>query len=79
MGLIKTLLHMYLLLQRNSISIVANCTKAVNEDNFPIFADAIPVLTQRLQHQVRMHASEVTFPTKLVLQYVFGLFMDILG
>ena len=38
--------------QRCALSVAANCCQSVSEEDFGLVADAVPILTNRLQHQV---------------------------
>ena len=46
------LLHFVCPWQRQAICIAANCARSVSVANFSVFAEALPVLSSRLQHQV---------------------------
>ena len=39
--------------QRNALAIAANCCQSITPDEFHFVADSLPLLTQRLTHQVR--------------------------
>lgn len=41
--------------QRNALAIAANCCQSITPDEFHFVADSLPLLTQRLTHQVRIH------------------------
>ena len=38
--------------QRNALAIAANCCQSITPDEFHFVADSLPLLTQRLTHQV---------------------------
>lgn len=40
--------------QRNALAIAANCCQSITPDEFHFVADSLPLLTQRLTHQVRL-------------------------
>lgn len=47
--------------QRNALAIAANCCQSITPDEFHFVADSLPLLTQRLTHQVcsKMSATSV--------------------
>lgn len=44
--------------QRNALAIAANCCQSITPDEFHFVAESLPLLTQRLAHQVRLLMSE---------------------
>lgn len=42
-----------LCLQRSALTIASNCCQTVTEGDFALIQDALPVVSGRLQHQVR--------------------------
>ena len=47
-----THIHSFFLKQRSALSVAANCCLSVAEEDFQLVADSIPILSNRLQHQV---------------------------
>lgn len=48
--------------QRNALAIAANCCQSITPDEFHFVADSLPLLTQRLTHQVRFHSLRLKLP-----------------
>ena len=44
--------HSFFLKQRSALSVAANCCLSVAEEDFQLVTDSIPILSNRLQHQV---------------------------
>lgn len=57
--------------QRNALAIAANCCQSITPDEFHFVADSLPLLTQRLTHQVLVSPCQIhyekqnTTPTQL--------------
>lgn len=47
--------------QRNALAIAANCCQSITPDEFHFVADSLPLLTQRLTHQVRSYYKAESF------------------
>ncbi|NXW34936.1 TRIPC ligase, partial [Phaetusa simplex] len=47
--------------QRNALAIAANCCQSITPDEFHFVADSLPLLTQRLTHQVRSYSKMESF------------------
>ena len=55
----KGLMNDIIYFQRSALSVAANCCHSIGVGDFHLVADSIPVLSGRLQHQVRVLTVEL--------------------
>lgn len=57
--------------QRNALAIAANCCQSITPDEFHFVADSLPLLTQRLTHQVKYESVSYVMKVFFLMFFVF--------